>query len=441
MNRHLVLVHGRAQEFRNADALKKEWIIAWQTGLAQSGLSMPIPLDHIHFPYYGQTLFDLADGASAADAADVIVRGRGGDDAEEQFVRAALEEAAARENITDDDVAAVLDGDDPVIERGASNWKVTRVLASLLDRRVPGASGSTVALVTSDVYKYLRNPGISRLIDGGVMKGFSADHEMVVVAHSLGTVVAYSLLLRAGAAAGWKVRLFATVGSPLAVTVIKRALAPLEHPPVVADWYNARDRADIVALHPLTPAVLPGDACNRPHRSCREPDGQSSRHLRLPERSHGRTANIRGAESTLGFERPISSPWSFLGTAGSHPAGGAHVPAHAVRQRVAQIVAGAFRVFQQPLDDGRIPIGDVRRFPRVALEVEERQRDLPADVPARAAVVASRRRATDTDAAGAASTCRCEPRAVRCPSRSRARRVAPARSADRPGAARCRVRR
>ena len=126
---------------------------------------MPIPLDHIHFPYYGQTLFDLADGASAAAAADVIVRGRGGDDAEEQFVRAALEEAAARENITDDDVDAVLDGDDPVIERGAGNWKVTRVLASLLDRRVPGASGSTVALVTSDVYKYPRNPGISRLID------------------------------------------------------------------------------------------------------------------------------------------------------------------------------------------------------------------------------------------------------------------------------------
>jgi hypothetical protein len=257
MTRHLVLVHGRAQEFKDADTLKKEWIVAWQTGLAKSRLSMPIPLEHIHFPYYGQTLFDLVGGSSAAEAADIIVRGTAGDDAEEQFVRAALQEAAARENITDDDVDAALDDHDSVIERGASNWKVTRVLASLLDRRVPGASGSTVALVTSDVYKYLRNPGIGRLIDEGVRKGFSPDHEMVVVAHSLGSVVAYSLLLHAGAAAGWKVRLFVTVGSPLAVTVIKKALTPLERPRVAADWYNARDPADIVALHPLTPSYFP----------------------------------------------------------------------------------------------------------------------------------------------------------------------------------------
>lgn len=257
MTRHLVFVHGRSQELKDADALKKEWVIAWQTGLAKSGLATPIPLSAIRFPYYGQTLIDLVDGASAADAADIIVRGMSGNDIEEEFIRGALAEAADRAGITEDEIDARLQDDDPVIERGPANWKLTRVLASLLDRRLPGASGSTVALVTRDVYKYVRNPGIGRRIDEGVRQAFSSDVEMVVVGHSLGSVVAYSLLAHAGAAAGWKVPLFVTVGSPLAITVIKQALAPLEHPQVAAHWMNARDPSDIVALYPLTAAHFP----------------------------------------------------------------------------------------------------------------------------------------------------------------------------------------
>jgi hypothetical protein len=250
---HLVFVHGRAQEFKDASALKDEWIAAWQTGLAKSGLSLPVAPDHIHFPYYGQTLFDLVDGVSAEAAAAVIVRGSA-DEAEERFVRTALEEAAGGQSITDDAVDAVLD--EEVIQRGAGNWKITRALASLIDRRVPGASG-LVAVTTSDVYKYLRNPGISRVIDEGVRQGFRTGDEMVVVAHSLGTIVAYSLLLRMGVASGWKVRLFVTLGSPLAVTVIKKALAPLEYPRVAAGWYNARDPVDLVSLYPLTAEHFP----------------------------------------------------------------------------------------------------------------------------------------------------------------------------------------
>jgi hypothetical protein len=59
------------------------------------------------------------------------------------------------------------------------------------------------------------------------------------------------LLRREGAAQGWVVPLFVTVGSPLAVTAVKRSLSPIEHPSCAARWFNACDPRDVVALYPL----------------------------------------------------------------------------------------------------------------------------------------------------------------------------------------------
>jgi hypothetical protein len=108
--------------------------------------------------------------------------------------------------------------------------------------------------VTFDVYHYLRNPGVRDMIDEGVRGAMPSGVETVVVGHSLGTVVAYNLLRREAEANGWIVPLYATVGSPLAVTAIRKVLQPLKSltPPVGA-WFNAMDPNDIVALYPLGP--------------------------------------------------------------------------------------------------------------------------------------------------------------------------------------------
>ena len=82
-----------------------------------------------------------------------------------------------------------------------------------------------------------------------------------VVGHPLGSVVAYNVLRRDGKQMGWKVPTFVTVGSPLGVTMIRDALAPVEHPSCVGSWFNAFDPADVVALHPLDRAhfgIRPG---------------------------------------------------------------------------------------------------------------------------------------------------------------------------------------
>lgn len=248
MSRQLVFVHGRAQQHKDAAALKQSWIEAWSRGLAKSGLKVPIDEAQIRFPYYGDTLAGLVEGGPAPD---VVVMGPEPPDEEKEFVAAVLEEARRERGITDAEVMA--EAEVEVLEKGPQNWWWVRAIAKSLDSQLPGASGATMAAATADVYQYLRNPGVRDVIEDGVRGAMSSDTETVVVAHSLGTVVAYNLLRRDGGNSDWKVPLFLTLGAPLGVTAIRKALQPIGHPACVGAWFNAMDPQDIVSLYSLEP--------------------------------------------------------------------------------------------------------------------------------------------------------------------------------------------
>jgi hypothetical protein len=99
----LVFVHGRSQQNKDAQALKEEWIDAWRSGLRKSGLAIPLDDSAIRFPYYGDTLAQLADGLDERDAAAVVVKGPGGDDPldsdEREFIRTTLVEIGERRGV------------------------------------------------------------------------------------------------------------------------------------------------------------------------------------------------------------------------------------------------------------------------------------------------------------------------------------------------------
>lgn len=260
MTRQLLLIHGRSQENKDATELKAQWVDALKQGLAKNNLDLPISDADIRFPYYGQTLFDLVRNRPADEVAEVIVRGEDVNENEALFVREVLIEIQKQASISDEQVQ-VLAGES-IRERGPLNWKWVRAILTALDTRVPGASSASISLVTRDVYLYLRNPGFQNIVDNGIRSAVSAGVETVVVGHSLGAVASYSLLRRDGASLGWKVPFFVTLGAPLAVTAIKDALKPINHPACVSKWFNAMDSRDIVALYPLdathfavTPAI------------------------------------------------------------------------------------------------------------------------------------------------------------------------------------------
>lgn len=263
MTKQLVLVHGRSQEHKDSKALKVEWLDALAEGLAKSNLQLPIADNDVRFAFYGDALYDLTNGKSADAAAEIVVRGTDADADEQRFTRSVLEEIRQNAGISDAQLAAAA-GED-VVRRGPQNWEWFQGILQAIDRYVPHGSGTSIALFTRDVYQYLKNSAIRQLIEDGVSKAITPGVETVVVSHSLGTVVAYNLLRREGHLRNWKVSLFVTVGSPLAITEIRKTLkgfAPTRCPECAAAWFNAMDERDVVALYPLNTARFPLDPLN-----------------------------------------------------------------------------------------------------------------------------------------------------------------------------------
>jgi len=97
---------------------------------------------------------------------------------------------------------------------------------------------------------YLTYPGVQAAVNKLVASTLT-EEPCVVVAHSLGTVVTYRLLRDPACRA--KVKRLITLGSPLGVNAIRELIKPpaLANPDGLAEWFNAYDPRDVVALRPL----------------------------------------------------------------------------------------------------------------------------------------------------------------------------------------------
>jgi hypothetical protein len=246
--RKLILVHGRAQEGKDPQELKWNWVQALKVGLIKSDLLLPLEDSEIAFPYYGDLLDRLVYGTGEDDAEpEVITRGRPADVAELNFKIELLDAMRKKVGLTDEQVREASIG--PTVQKGPLNWEWVQAILRGFDKYVPEMSGTAVNLFTHDVFVYLHRPGVRDEIDSVVRRDIPTRQQCVLVGHSLGTVVAYSILRRDGDEL--EIPQYITLGSPLALSVIQEAFDPLRYPPCVGRWYNAMDERDVVALHPL----------------------------------------------------------------------------------------------------------------------------------------------------------------------------------------------
>jgi pimeloyl-ACP methyl ester carboxylesterase len=132
--------------------------------------------------------------------------------------------------------------------RGAENWEWVQAVIRVIDRRTPGVSNFSIGKLLRDVFVFVNGSPVRRAINKIVAAELTGE-PTVVVAHSLGTVVAYEVLREH---AGNSVPRLVTVGSPLGIRAIRLRLAtPLKMPAGVRNWQNAFDPRDVVALYPL----------------------------------------------------------------------------------------------------------------------------------------------------------------------------------------------
>lgn len=238
------MVHGRAQEGKDPDKLKREWLEALGRGCDRAKVSLPVNTT-IEFPFYGGVLADLVGQVNMPLGREINAKGPNPDTVQ-AFRGEMLLEIAANAGVSETDALLEL-GDSP-IPKGPLNWEWVQAIIRAMDH-IPGLNSRFIDAFTRDVYVYLTYPAVRARLDA-IVAACLGEGPCVVLSHSLGSIVTYNVLRNRQANPRYP-RLI-TVGSPLGIKAIKKHLGtPVVSPPCIGHWFNAYDDRDLVALQPL----------------------------------------------------------------------------------------------------------------------------------------------------------------------------------------------
>ncbi|MGW4894859.1 hypothetical protein ACWEQL_21710 [Kitasatospora sp. NPDC004240] len=135
-------------------------------------------------------------------------------------------------------------------------------LSAALREQTIGLLERAIVVNSREVEAYTAWPDRRRKVRARVEKVIRREKPAVVIAHSLGSYVAYETLC----ASELEVELFVTVGSPLAIPSLARRLDPAlragrgARPAGVQRWVNIADVGDVVAIPPKLGEMFPVDA-------------------------------------------------------------------------------------------------------------------------------------------------------------------------------------
>jgi endonuclease G, mitochondrial len=246
---HLLFLHGRGQEGKDPEALRAKWAAGLDRGLLLAGLPAVEPAD-AWFPFYGDALaaalevresLPLGDTAPTAGAAAALAPR---EEPALAVYESLLEEAAARAGMPAEAAAeapeSLLSGLSGLVSR------VQPQLTWLANRS--GLDEALIAAVFHDVAVYLGRDQIRKVVLDTVLETVPASGRLVLISHSLGTVVAMDLLTQLPDTL--EVVELVTAGSPLGMdTVFNRLLSHgPRRPERVGSWLNAWCPADAVAI-------------------------------------------------------------------------------------------------------------------------------------------------------------------------------------------------
>ncbi|MDX2524484.1 trypsin-like serine peptidase [Streptomyces europaeiscabiei] len=244
--RHLVFLHGRSQEGLVPENLRRDWTAGLNQGLVRAGLPPVDPAD-VWFPYYGDR---LVQALTAHEAVPHLVEAPTARAAEAVAPTAPTARAVYEEIIGE----AATKWDMPHESRLATERIGMGDVVGALQKRLSWLAARSdldawaIALVFRDVAAYLDDQRIREEVLGCVLETMPDAGEVVLVSHSLGTVVGLDLTTRLSP--GVDLVHLTTAGSPLGLdSVYSRLLVGgPKRPDVVADWLNVWCPTDAVAI-------------------------------------------------------------------------------------------------------------------------------------------------------------------------------------------------
>jgi len=248
----MILIHGINQQTKSAQKILDEWMPILRTAYANQGIDPLARLSRVEAAFYGDTLEALsANKIEDAAIAQGIDQTSGDFDA---FAVDALREVALRLGATEAEIEA--EAAQTAVPQGAGvNKKWVKALARIIERVSP-FRGTVMLRVLAQAHAYIRNNYVRDEVNKLVRPLFEDDESMIVVSHSLGTIVAYSLLREFHQNGRPRASpLFLTLGSPLGIDSVRKGFPmPRTRPADVTRWINGADPEDFVALRPALTA-------------------------------------------------------------------------------------------------------------------------------------------------------------------------------------------
>ncbi|WP_405958494.1 hypothetical protein [Streptomyces phaeochromogenes] len=261
----VVGVHGIGKQVLGEDTLRQQWLPALNDGLKRADATQRLVESDVTMAFYGD-LF-RPDGEYLA-VGDPVYTSKDVEAGFETELLLAWWQAAA-----DSDSAVVSPSSQDTL--AATPKSVQAALRALSGSRFfAGVALRAMVFDLKQVHRYLLDPDLRAQARGRVADQIG-DDTRVVVAHSLGSVVAYEALC---SRPGHQVRALVTIGSPLGIPHL--ILHRLEPAPLQLGgqprgvwpgeeqlvWTNLAEDGDVVALvKDLRPAFGPDTRCARVH--------------------------------------------------------------------------------------------------------------------------------------------------------------------------------
>jgi hypothetical protein len=270
----IVITHGRDQAYQIPDTLERDWTDAVRFGLRRVGAPEADSVE-VGFAFYGD-LWRPDHPIRAHDPADDDEAVRGAAPVRAGAANRDREATASRDHEADDPLDAALR--EPPSQ---FTWDIAQELAfgedeettrfgardvggivTWLDQRL-GVGRVVLGWFLKDLDEYFRDDKIRSGVAEVVSKRIrAADDDVVLLGHSMGSIVAYDLLA-GGVAEDLRVKGLVTFGSPLGMPTLRKRVAHLHpgtpFPPGLPRWINVYNPDDWATLERrLKPLYGPG---------------------------------------------------------------------------------------------------------------------------------------------------------------------------------------
>ncbi|KPE52950.1 hypothetical protein [Chryseobacterium indologenes] len=264
----ILFIHGRAQEHSSQEELLDKWTTELKKSFENAGISYPEGVT-LHMPYYGKELISLRDQFKD-DVHSGKYQMRSAEDLDEiqALHNDLLNDMAENAGITPKQILEEMKMETQ--ERGLQNNPIILALARILDRYGKKYANDLILKETDDVVTYLVVPDVKVVINKLVTDALTSE-PTIIIAHSLGTVIAYEVLHMLKKE-DYNICGLITLGSPLGMKAIIRQLYTSPTFPLVVSgsWTNLYDKRDIVSLRALeaahfkvNPEILNIDVINK----------------------------------------------------------------------------------------------------------------------------------------------------------------------------------